>query len=357
MNPPTGETHPVEVPHRLDPESQELRAVAADTGQSLDDRITALEDIIESEVGDTSLSRARNIEREVGLRQIYLKFEGGNPTGTHKDRIACAQVLDALRRGFDTITVASCGNYGAAIAFAASLCGMRCTVHIPADYHTRRIDEITRLGADIRRVAGDYEAAVASSREQAAKDECYDGNPGGPNTDLQLRAYGQIAYEIYDELRDAPAAVGVPVSNGTLLAGIHRGFAGLYRRGKTSRIPRMVAGSSFRKNPIVRAWCHGRPNCEDLPPSSVRETGVNEPLVNWHSIDGDQALADLRASDGWAAYGSDKTMTSWSRRIREQEGLSVLPASTAGLIALLDGHSRGPLPGDRYVAILTGRRA
>lgn len=355
MTSPTGETHPVEVPLRLDPESQELRAVAADRDQSLEDRITALEDIIESEVGDTAFSRARNIEREVGLRQIYLKFEGGNPTGTHKDRIACAQVLDALRRDFATITVASCGNYGAAVAFAASLCGMRCSVHIPADYHTRRIDEIGRLGAEIHRVAGDYEAAVEASREQAAREECYDGNPGGPNTDLQLRAYGQIAYEIYDELRDAPAAVGVPVSNGTLLAGIHRGFQSLYRRGKTSRIPHMVAGSSYRKNPIVLAWCRGRPNCEDLPPASVRETGVNEPLINWHSIDGEQALLTLRTSGGWAAHGSDRAMTSWSRRIRDQEGLSVLPASTAGLIALLE--RRGQLPGDRYVAILTGRRS
>jgi threonine synthase len=55
--------------------------------------------IIDSEVGDTAMVRARNIEREKGLRQIYLKFEGGNPSGTRKDRIAFAQAMDALRRG------------------------------------------------------------------------------------------------------------------------------------------------------------------------------------------------------------------------------------------------------------------
>ena len=207
------------------------------------------------------------------------------------------------------------------------------------------------------RVPGDYEEAVARSRDDAEKLGLYDGNPGGPNTDLQLRAYGEIAYEIYDELRDAPAAIAVPVSNGTLLAGIHRGFTSLFRRGKTSRIPRMVAGSSFRKNPIVSAWCRERPTCEDLPPSAVRETGVNEPLINWHSIDGDHALHALRSSGGWAAHGSDRSMTSWSRRLREQEGLSVLPASTAGLIALLDGHKQTPLAPDRYVVVLTGRKA
>ena len=66
---------------------------------SLEERLEAFEDIIDSEVGDTNLTRARNIERGTGLRQLYLKFDGGNPTGTQKDRIAFAQSMDALRRG------------------------------------------------------------------------------------------------------------------------------------------------------------------------------------------------------------------------------------------------------------------
>ena len=90
----------------------------SDTSFSLDQRVEMYEDIIASEVGDTLLVRARNIEREVGLRQIFLKFEGGNPSGTQKDRIAFAQVHDALRRGYDTITLATCGNYGSAVSFA-----------------------------------------------------------------------------------------------------------------------------------------------------------------------------------------------------------------------------------------------
>jgi threonine synthase len=141
------------------------------------------------------------------------------------------------------------------------------------------------------------------------------------------------------------------------VAGIHHGFVSLYRRGKTSRIPRIVAGSSYRKNPIVQAWVKKLPECVDLDPQSVRETAVNEPLINWHSIDGNQALQAVRGSGGWAGYGSDKSLSAMSRMIREKEGLSVLPASTAGLIALLDRHAKEPLPGDRYVAVLTGRRS
>jgi len=338
------------------PELDEQRRVAADHGRPLEDRLEAFEDILESEVGDTTLTRSRNIEREVGLRQIYLKFEGGNPTGTQKDRIAFAQAMDAVRRSFDAVTVATCGNFGAALSLAASMAGLRCVVYIPEGFHTRRVAEIARQGAEIVRVPGDYETAVLASQERAEKDEIYDANPGGANTVLQLKAYGEIAYEIYDELRDAPAVVAVPVSNGTTLAGIHRGFVSLYRRGKTSRIPRIVAGSSHGKNPITRAFRKGLESCEDLEPTRIRETAVNEPLINWHAIDGDLALDAIRGSGGWADDASDRSMLSWSRTLREREGLNVLPASTAGLMVLIERHRREALPGDRYVVVLTGRR-
>ncbi len=340
----------------IEPELETQKKIAADPGRSLEERIEAYEDIMESEVGDTTMSRTRNIEREVGFRQIFLKFEGGNPTGTQKDRIAFAQAMDAMRRGFDAITVATCGNYGAAIAIAASLAGLKCLIYIPETFRTKRIKEMTDYGAEIIRVPGDYENAVRLSRERAEKDEIYDANPGGANTILQLKAYGEIAYEIYDELRDAPSIVAVPVSNGTTLAGIYKGFLSLYRRGKTSKMPRIVAGSSYGKNPIVQAFLKNTPQCNDLQPEKIRETSVNEPLINWHSIDGNHALEAIRATSGWAENASDKNMLFYSKLIREREGFNVLPASTAGLVALIEQHKKSALSNDRYVVIFTGRK-
>lgn len=338
-------------------ELQPLREVILDKESSLEERLEAYEDIIDSQVGDTTLMRARNIERQVGLRQLFLKFEGSNPSGTQKDRIAFDQSMDALRRGFDAITVATCGNYGVAVALAATLAGLRCIIYIPETYHTSRVKEMIDMGAEIRRVPGDYERAVEISSEIAEKQEIYDANPGGANTQLQLKSYGQIAYEIYDELRDAPVVVAAPVSNGTTLAGIYRGFLSLYRRGKTSRMPRITAGSSYRKNPIIHAYLNNLETCSDLEASKIRETRVNEPLINWHSIDGDYVLDAIRETDGWAGNASDKKMTAFAKLIREREGLNVVPASTAGLIALVEKHKKDPLPNDRYVVILTGRKS
>jgi threonine synthase len=133
------------------PELETQKKLAADSDEPLGERLEAYEDIIDSEVGDTTLSRARNIEREVGLRQIYLKFEGANPTGTQKDRIAFAQAKDAMRRGFDAITLATCGNYGVAMSLAASMAGLRCVTFIPQEYHTKRVKEMADYGAEIIR--------------------------------------------------------------------------------------------------------------------------------------------------------------------------------------------------------------
>jgi threonine synthase len=119
----------------------------------------------------------------------------------------------------------------------------------------------------------------------------------------------------------------------------------------------MVAGSSHGKNPIVSSYLKGLSSCQDLNREKIQETVVNEPLINWHAIDGDHALEAITSTKGWAANASDKRMMAVSRLIRAKEGLQVLPASTAGLIALLDRHKQNPLPPERYVALLTGRKA
>ena len=341
----------------IDPYLSEQIKASSDINLSTIERVEAFRDIIDREIGDTALSRGRNIEREINLRNLYLKFEGGNPTGTHKDRIAFTQANDAIRRGYDAVTTATCGNYGVAMSLACKLAGLRCIIYIPEGYRTKRIAEMQSYGAEILFAGRDYEAACLESHDRSERDDIYDANPGGRNSILQMEAYAQIAYEIYDELRDAPAAVGVPVSNGTTLVGIYMGFLSLYRRCKTSRIPRIIAGSSYRKNPIIDAFLRKRSECVDLKPESMKETAINEPLINWHSIDGDEALKAIYDSNGSASYVSDKAMKSAAQMLKETDGLLVLPASTAGLLALINLHKAEQLPGDRYVAIITGKQS
>lgn len=340
---------------KISREVKELSGQLRDSSLSLVDRIECFEDIISLEVGDTSLNRAKNLERELDVRQLFIKYEGENPSGTQKDRIAFAQVHDAFRRGYDVITLATCGNFGVAMAFAAYLAGISCRIYIPESYHTERIGEMERFEASIIRLPGRYEDAVLASGRDAADNNWYDANPGGANTPLQLAAYAAIAHEIYDQLRDAPKCVAAPVSNGTLLAGVYRGFVSLFKRGKTSRVPIFIAGSSAHKNPIITSFKAGLDSCMDIAPHKVKETAINEPLVNWHSFDGDEALYALRHSNGAASHISDRKMREMSTFLHKKEGYRILPASTAGLVAMLEMHEKQAFINDRYVALLTGR--
>ncbi len=322
---------------------------------SIVDRIEAFEDIMSIEIGDTSLNRARNLERELNIRQLYIKYEGENPSGTQKDRIAFAQVHDALRRNYGVISLATCGNYGVAVAFASYLAGIKCKIYIPESYHTERIKEMQDFDAEIMRLPGTYEDTVTESSNLAVVKGWYDANPGGANTSLQINAYAEIAYEIYDQLRDAPKYIATPVSNGTLLAGVYRGFVNLYKRGRTSRIPIFIAGSAAYKNPIISSFKMGLDSCKDIDPKKVKETVINEPLINWHSFDGDEALYAINQSGGEACHISDRKMKEMSSFLLKKEGYRILPASTSGLIALLEIHEKNEMNNDRYVAILTGR--
>ncbi len=340
---------------RIGKEIKTLSGSVKDPNLSMVDRIESFDDIISMEVGDTSLNRARHLERELNIRQLYIKYEGENPSGTQKDRIAFAQVHDAFRRSYNVISLATCGNYGVAVAYAAFLAGLHCKIFIPESYHTDRIKEMENFGAEIIRLPGTYEDTVNESSKIALKNEWYDANPGGANTSLQIAAYAQIANEIYDQLRDAPKCIAAPVSNGTLLAGVYRGFVSLYKRSKTSRIPRFIAGSAAYKNPIITSFKAGLDYCKDIDPKNIKETAINEPLINWHSFDGNEALYAIRQTDGSAHHVSDKKMRKMSSFLHKKEGYRILPASTSGLIAMLEIHEKEEFINDRYVTIITGR--
>ncbi|CAH1000326.1 Tryptophan synthase beta chain [Neolewinella maritima] len=333
--------------------SRDLALISQDSSLPLAERLTALRKIAAHDVGDTWLRRSRGLERDFDQSNLYLKFEGENPTGTQKDRIAFAHAEDALEKGATTISFATCGNYGVAVALAARLVGIPCRIYVPAGYHTKRLVEMEAQGGIILRPPGSYEEVVDYSSQEASRNGWYDANPGQANSALQLRAYSHIADELLRQLGEVPATVAVPVSNGTLMAGIFHGFVRLRDAGTIRQLPRMIAASSTHKNPIVSSFLAGSRTCVDLDPVKITESDVNEPLINWHSFDGQEALDALHASGGGARHVSDAKMRKLSTYLSQKEALQVLPASTAGLIALLEAPAAEQ---GLRVAVLTAKR-
>jgi threonine synthase len=309
-------------------------------------------------VGNTIFLEARNLAPILGCERVYLKFEGSNPTGTQKDRIAMLLADQAVALGLEGITAATCGNFGVALAYASRHYDLVAHICIPQKYEVPkdRIRRMENFGAKVHFVEGYYEDAVAYSSQQAVENKWFDANPGVNEVpELSLAAYGEIALEIYRELRRVPNYIFCPVGNGTTLAGVYAGFKKLYISGKTMTVPKMVATSTRRGNPIIKSFKEKRRTIVDLKPEEIRESKINEPLTNWRSFDGQLALDAIYESGGFAEYASDAKMIEFSKLVRSEEGLSVLPAAASTLAVMQSLGREGFVVKGTFVAILTGR--
>lgn len=271
---------------------------------------------------NTELIHVPELARKLGLKELYLKYEGNNPTGTHKDRIAALHVELANGR---KIVAASCGNLGVALAKKGFEYGAEVEIWIPESFNSPRIKEIESFGAKVVRKPLTYEECVIESQKNAP----YNANPGGENSKLEFEVYKKIGEEILNDLPSA-SAVGIPVSNGTTLIGIS--LTGL----------KVYAGST-KQNPIITSYLKELKSCETLDPRSLKETEINEPLINWSSIDGDKALKVLSG----AAGASDEELVELSKSLP----FSTHPSGLAGLYAILKCGKDELYP----VALITSR--
>ncbi|MEF8874255.1 MAG: pyridoxal-phosphate dependent enzyme [Candidatus Thermoplasmatota archaeon] len=285
-------------------------------------------------IGETSLVRAKNLEEYLEVEHLFLKLEGENPTGTHKDRLAIQHVDDAIIRGHETITVGSCGNYGVAMSFVANKSKLDCKVFVPEKYTGEKIDTIKSHSSEVFRVEGGYEEAVQASREKAKKNGWYDANPGGKNTPISLVAYVDVAEEIQEELGRPPDSVSVSVGNGTTLAGLHLGFRLLWRKDRAGHIPHMLGASSSGNNAVIETVRQGKREMIELSPEDIRESEVNEPLLNWRSLDGQEAINAIYDTKGIAVGLDDDELVHYKDLILENENIDCLPASASALGAL-----------------------
>ena len=309
-------------------------------------------------LGSTTFIEAKNLAPLVGCERLFLKFEGGNPTGTQKDRISLAIVDAARTQGAKAVVAASCGNFGASLAWAARLVEIPAHIYIPEEYHVPkdRMKRIRDAGAELHYHTGQYEDAVEYSSQVAEEQGWFNANPGTPGVkEISLEAYGEIANEIYRDIRRAPNYVFCPVGNGTTFAGIYLGFKKLHDSGKIQTIPRMVATSTRRGNPIVKSFKMNSRIIKDLGRGEIKETKFNEPLTNWHAYDGQEALDAIYESKGFAEYASEAKMWEFAKRLRQEEGLYVLPASASTLAVMSDLANNKVTVKGSFTAILTGR--
>ena len=275
-------------------------------------------------IGDTPLKRLQKIERRLGTRRLYVKLEGGNPTGTHKDRMALLLTIRAQKEGFDTIAAATCGNYGASLLHVCDKLGIQCKIYIPSEFEGTRNAEIASAGGKIVEVDGNYESAIITCAKDCAVNGWYNANPGGGNHELGIYSYSYIAKEVAQSIGRQPDWVAVPVGNGTIISGVWQGFQSMGMK------PRMLGTSN--NNAAVRGMVLGRD--EPVPVPDMHLTHVNDPLAGNYLPDAVDAIRAVAESKGLAMEIPDEEMVDAARLLADEEGLDILPASASTLAGI-----------------------
>jgi threonine synthase len=300
-------------------------------------------------VGFTPLYRADACARAIGLRNVYVKDDGQNPTASLKDRASAVGVVKAIEAGATTVACSSTGNAGSSLAGNATAAGLRSVIFVPERAPQGKLAQLLLFGATVVMVKGDYEAAFRLSAEAIARWGWYNRN-AALNPYL-VEGKKTVSLEIAEQLGwEAPDWVAVSVGDGCTVAGVGKGFAELRRVGLTDRVPRLLGVQAEGCAPLYRAFRAGVEGFTSEPENTLADSiavGVpRNPL---------KALRAVRGSGGDMVTVTDDEILAAMRTLGKTTGVLAEPAAAAAFSGLAKAAASGLIrPEEVAVGIVTG---
>jgi threonine synthase len=289
--------------------------------------------------GDTPLVRAPEVEKDTGIAEVWLKIEGANPTGSFKDRGMVVAIAKAIEEGAEAVLCASTGNTSASAAAYAARGRLRCAVVLPAGHVALgKLSQAIAFGARVIAVRGNFDTALALSRELAARGEGTLVNSVNPH-----RVEGQktAAFEICEALGDAPEWLCIPVGNAGNITAYWKGFTEAREAKLAKRRPRMHGFQAAGAAPIVSGEVVADPQ---TIATAIR---IGNP-ASWNG-----AVRARDESDGSITAVTDEEILDAYRFLARYEGVFCEPASAAAVAGLRKLARNGPKP-RQVVCVLTG---
>lgn len=292
--------------------------------------------------GNTPLIRADNFAKLCGGHfQLWLKYEGLNPTCSFKDRGMTMAVSKAKERGAQVVICASTGNTSASAAAYAARAQMKCVVILPnGKIALGKLAQALMYGAITIAIEGNFDDALRIVREVGEM-----GNVEVVNSVNPVRIEGQktAAFEICDQLGHAPDFHFLPVGNAGNITAYWKGYREYFEAGLSDRLPRMFGFQAAGAAPLVEGHPIEKP---DTVASAIR---IGNP-ASWTG-----ATDALRESKGHVGKVTDEEILAAYKLIARAEGIFVEPASAAPLAGLLRCAKSGLIPeGSRIAATMTG---
>lgn len=292
--------------------------------------------------GNTPLLEVPRLAERIfpGL-ELYLKFEGLNPTGSFKDRGMTYAVSKAHEAGSPAIACASTGNTSAAAAAYGARAGMRVIVVIPkGKVALGKLSQALMHGADVIQVRGNFDQALEVVKGIVEHANCTLVNSINPNRLLGQRT---AAYEVCDTLGKAPKYHALPVGNAGNITAYWAGYRDYYRDKKVRRLPQMLGFQAAGAAPIVKGRVFAKP---ETVASAIR---IGNP-ANWET-----ALLARDESGGLIDAVTDRQILQAYQWLAEVTGYFAEPASAAGIAGIIKLAKKGFFKkGDTVVCTLTG---
>jgi len=298
--------------------------------------------VVTLQEGGTPLVRAPRLAAEIGADiDLYLKFDGANPTGSFKDRGMTLAISKAKEEGAEAVICASTGNTSASTAAYSAHAGLKAYVLIPkGKISLGKLAQAMIHRATILQIDGNFDTALTLVKAVAEKYPITLVNSINP---YRLEGQKTGAFEVCDQLGRAPAHHFLPVGNAGNITAYWMGYKEYYKRGTIASLPRMVGFQAAGAAPIVL----GR--VVEHPKTIATAIRIGNP-ASWK-----QAVAAASESKGLIDRVTDDEITAAYQMIAGLEGIFCEPASAAGIAGVLKLNRTGYFKkGDCVVCTLTG---
>lgn len=306
-------------------------------------------EIVTLDEGGTPLYRCDRLAKWAGVRRLFIKYEGRNPTGSFKDRGMTVGVTKAKSLGSKAVACASTGNTSASLAAYAARSGLTCYVILPSGKVAMgKLAQALMHGAKVISVKGNFDQALKLVMDVSRSMGIYLLNSINP---WRLEGQKTLAFELVDQLGHVPEFVAVPMGNCGNISAIWKGFVELEGAGLIREKPRMFGVQAAGAAPVVEML---RKNLERLSPVKTPETvataiRIGNP-VNWP-----KAVNAIRNSSGLYDSVTDDEIVETQKMIACLEGIGVEPASAASVAGVRKAVLSGSIPRDAEVAcVCTG---
>ncbi len=299
--------------------------------------------------GGTPLYHMKRLGEELGIKELYAKHEGMNPSGSFKDRGMTVGVSMARQLGMKTVACASTGNTSASLAVYAAKAGMPAVVLLPAGkVALGKVAQALMHGAKVIAIRGNFDRALEMVHELCLTDGLYLLNSVNP---YRLEGQKTIGFEVIDQLGDVPDRMVLPVGNAGNISAVHKGLGEFIELGFIDRMPMMTGIQAQGSRPVVDAIEQG---LDPLIPQKDPETVATAIRIG-APVNAEKALRAIRETGGTAEAVTDEEILAMQRDLARKEGIGVEPASAASVAGVKKLVEMGVIdPDERIVCVVTG---